>query len=102
MTGKWPNGEVDHINGIRDDNRWCNLRDVTKSENQRNAKIRKVNTSGFNGVDFHTKHNKWRARIYVDGRSELLGYFSNFFVACCVRKAAEQEHGYHPNHGRKV
>ena len=36
MTGRWPEPETDHINGIRNDNRWSNLREVTVSQNQLN------------------------------------------------------------------
>lgn len=36
MTGAWPIGVVDHINGDRHDNRWCNLRDVTVEQNASN------------------------------------------------------------------
>tara|TARA_R110000823_G_C15640123_1_gene469716 strand:- start:90 stop:332 length:243 start_codon:yes stop_codon:yes gene_type:complete len=42
--------EVDHINGIRDDNRLVNLRVVSRSENQRNTEVRSTNTSGVEGV----------------------------------------------------
>jgi hypothetical protein len=41
MTGSWPKNEIDHINGIRDDDRWTNLRDVTRAENCQN--IHKTN-----------------------------------------------------------
>lgn len=50
--------EVDHINGVRIDNRIENLRDVPKSENQHNSKKRKDNSSGFPGVHWHTPNTK--------------------------------------------
>jgi hypothetical protein len=34
MTGEWPAAEIDHINMDRDDNRWCNLREASHSQNQ--------------------------------------------------------------------
>ena len=37
MTGAWPSKQIDHINGQRDDNRWCNLREATYSQNQTNS-----------------------------------------------------------------
>lgn len=43
MTGEWPKYEIDHINGVRNDNRWINLRDVTHRENMMNQKIHRVN-----------------------------------------------------------
>jgi len=48
--GNWPENDIDHINGDKTDNRIKNLRDVSKSMNQRNAKRRIDNTSGIIGV----------------------------------------------------
>lgn len=50
MTGRFPKNDIDHINRIRDDNRWCNLREATRSENVMNQSLRKCNTSGYQGV----------------------------------------------------
>jgi len=36
QTGSWPSNEIDHINGVRDDNRWSNLRDVSRAVNMQN------------------------------------------------------------------
>jgi hypothetical protein len=74
MTGRWPNGVVDHINGDTSDNQWSNLRDVTHSvncQNQRRAK--RSNASGLLGVSFFD--GKPRASISVDGRPIHLGTF---------------------------
>lgn len=49
MTGNWPKDQIDHINRVRDDNRWCNLRDVSNTENQRNS-YHKIGKSGIRGV----------------------------------------------------
>src|SRR5687768_10767115 len=40
VNGEWPRGDIDHINGVRDDNRWTNLREATRSQNASNAKLR--------------------------------------------------------------
>tara|TARA_R110000868_G_scaffold66014_3_gene196970 strand:- start:3958 stop:4473 length:516 start_codon:yes stop_codon:yes gene_type:complete len=57
---EWPNKEIDHINGIKHDNRILNLRLVTTSENQQN---RKYHRRGMPvGVDWHVEGKKWRAR----------------------------------------
>lgn len=92
-TGKWPDGQIDHINGVRDDNRLANLREVTRSENCRNGKRRSSNTSGVNGVARHG--DRWRAYIMVH-----LGIFDTLEEAAAARKDAESRLGYHPNHGR--
>lgn len=39
MTGQWPKQDIDHRNRRRADNRWCNLRNVTRSENCKNNKL---------------------------------------------------------------
>jgi hypothetical protein len=64
---------VDHKNGDHLDNRIENLRSATRSENNRNAKLRVDNTSGIKGVGLH--RGKWRARINVDNQQIHLGYF---------------------------
>lgn len=102
MTGEWPKNHVDHINGIRDDDSWANLRDVTNKENARNARTGSNNSSGHIGVSRHPMSTKWRAHIKVDGRQIHLGMWDSFADAVNARKAAEQKYGFHRNHGRQV
>lgn len=90
---------IDHINHDKTDNRIENLRQVTHSENHKNRKYRK-NTSGCTGVNIYKRTGKWIVTIAIEGVGTNLGYYSDFFEACCVRKSAEVQHGYHLNHGR--
>lgn len=78
VYGSFPKNDIDHINGIKDDNRISNLRDVLHSVNIQN-KNRALgnNTSGYLGVNFHKENNKYRATICVDGTSSHIGYFIN-------------------------
>lgn len=101
MTGRFPNEHVDHINGVTDDNRWANLRAVTRSENLRNQKLSKKNTSGAIGVHWFKRYQKWQAYIHVDGRNKSLGYHEKKEDAINARKVAEERYGYHPNLGRQ-
>lgn len=73
VTGSFPRHLVDHINGIRTDNRFANLRQATNSQNQANAKRPVTNTSGFKGVSFIKRANKWQASIRFEGRQISLG-----------------------------
>lgn len=100
--GKFPENETDHTNGDRADNRIFNLRCVTKSGNQRNLAMRSDNTSGCMGVNWRRTHQKWIARISVDGCEKHLGYFTSFHKAVAVRKAAEVAFGYFSGHGKKL
>lgn len=101
VYGEWPNGEIDHINGVPSDNRISNLREVNHKENSLNTKLFKSSTSGVSGVIWNKINSNWRARISTDqGNRQELGSYKDFFEACCVRKSAERKHGYHPNHGR--
>lgn len=75
MTREWPKNQIDHINGIRDDNRFANLREATHCENQRNSRIPKTNTSGYKGVCFHKAAGKWAASIRLDGKQKHIGLF---------------------------
>lgn len=76
-TGRWPDGEIDHINGVRDDNRIENLRDVTHQTNAENRR-RPVRASetGALGVTL-TKDGRYRARICSKGRLLSLGVFGS-------------------------
>ena len=58
--GEWPEGEIDHIDGDRSNNRLENLRCVSKSGNMRNQKRNSRNTSGFPGVVWDKSRSKWR------------------------------------------
>jgi hypothetical protein len=66
MTGEWPTQHIDHINGNKQDNRFCNLRQVSRHGNLQNIrKATKASKSGFLGVSAH--QGKWRAQIMADG-----------------------------------
>lgn len=95
--GRWPAGVIDHINGVKDDNRAINLRDVPQSENGKNRA--KMNTSKAKVVGVKPVKKKWVA--YIGSRPTIcIGSFDRFEDACAARKAAEVEHGFHENHGR--
>lgn len=99
-TGSWPLHEIDHINGIRDDNRIENLRDVTRRENTMNRSLHSNNKSGFNGVYWNERDRRWRAGIIVNKRKIFLGSFRAKDDAIEARKAADFRYGFHANHGR--
>jgi hypothetical protein len=63
MTGEWPSSEIDHINRDPLDNRWVNLRLATRSQNHRNHRLYKNNTSGTNGVIWHEDGKRWVVQI---------------------------------------
>jgi hypothetical protein len=93
---------VDHINGIRNDNRIINLRSVDPRENQKNLRLAKNNSSGCSGVNWHKDAKKWQVRIGHNGIVIQLGLHSDLSTAVAVRKAAEIKYGYHENHGQRV
>jgi len=100
VTGEEPNTEVDHINGLRSDNRWVNLREVSIPENCRNKRLRQTNEASCNGVTRFKRDGRWRARIKdFWGKEVHLGYFDNLDDAVAARKAAEEKLAYHKNHG---
>lgn len=83
--------EVDHINHQRNDNRKENLRLASRPENTRNSSIRKNNTSGFIGITFDKKNNKWVAQITIDGKNKKIGRYYNLFDAVAARLVAEKK-----------
>ena len=98
--GKWPNGEIDHINGNRSDNRISNIRDVQPTQNKQNMQMYKNNKSGCTGIFYNKINKNWRARITVDKKVIEIGSFTNLNDAIAARKEAEAKYGFHSNHGR--
>ena len=92
--GRWPIGEVDHKNLRRSDNRWRNLREASRSDNQANSRIYKNNASGAKGVSWHPQHKKWYVTIQKNRVVKFIGLFSNKQKArLAYIKAAKQLHG---------
>jgi len=98
--GHWPPNQIDHINGMKYDNRAENLRAVSLMENNRNVALPKNNASGIMGVRWNKLTKKWQAEIGSAGKSIHLGSFADLAEATAVRKAAELAYGFHANHGR--
>ena len=98
--GDWPDDQIDHINGKKDDNRIDNLRVVSFTENQRNKPKSSRNKSGVIGVHFYKPTGKWVASICVNRKRMQIGSFDTIEQAADARKIAEAEYGFHPNHGR--
>lgn len=65
--GKWPTGDVDHINRNRSDNRIENLRESDRSENLCNSSVRSDNTSGVKGVHFNRTNRTYTVRVQKNG-----------------------------------
>jgi len=100
VNGRFPVGQADHINHIKTDNRWENLRDVSRSDNCKNRGLLRSNTSGITGVVCHKSSCRWQAQIMHDGRNVHLGLFTNKSDAIKARIAAEEKYKYHKNHGK--
>lgn len=75
--GHLPRYSIDHINGIRHDNRICNLRDVSNTVNTENQKraTSQNRSSGALGVSREKNHRRWRSVIESKGKQIHIGYF---------------------------
>lgn len=96
--------EVDHINGNGLDNRWCNLRVVTKAENQRNCALNSNSGSGFTGVRYikpsRGRKGFWHARLRYNRKEINLGSYDNIIDAVIARIKANKKYGFSDRHGR--
>ena len=92
VHGEWPPHELDHINGIKYDNRWVNIRPATRSENGMNKVCRRDNMAGLKGV---AKNGPgWSARISRDKKRIYLGTYPTPEEASATYSAAARElHG---------
>jgi hypothetical protein len=77
VYGEWPPEQVDHINGVRDDNSLGNLRLASQSQNTCNGVLRRTNTSGYRGVSWVKEKKKWVAGLTKNGKQYKLGYFDD-------------------------
>jgi len=86
--GQWPSGnlEIDHINRVRDDNRLCNLRLATRSQNNANMKLRKDNRTGCRGVYFNSKSRKFIVQVTKEGVTKTVGRFDSLEEAAKIAK----------------
>lgn len=93
VTGGWPEREIDHINRVKDDNRFDNLRDVGTSENCLNqVGPRKNNRCGLLGVHVIKKTGRYRASCSINGKKYHLGVFAAPEEAHAAYAAFKEEH----------
>lgn len=90
MTGEFPEVEIDHENRDNIDNRWVNLREATRSQNQTNTGLYKNNKCGHRGV--HRHQGRWRAMISVDGKNKHIGYFNSESEAASAWESEARSH----------
>jgi len=94
QTSADPVDQIDHIDGVRSNNKWVNLREADNGKNRWNIGLQKNNKSGVKGVFREHGIGPWVAVISVNKRQIRLGRFSSFDAAVAVRRNAEAEmHG---------
>lgn len=95
--GAWPEGDIDHIDGNKLNNRLSNLRVASPRQNARNKRIPADHATGCVGVEKRIGRagaTKWRATIHFKARKIRLGQFDTIEQAIAARLKAEREHGY--------
>lgn len=92
ITGKWPQGLIDHINRDRRDDRFCNLREASVSQNNANSKPRRTSSTGFKGVRASSSGRRYYAQIKAFGKAEYLGAFDTAEAAHAAYMKAAASH----------
>jgi len=94
MLGVWPELQIDHKNGCKDDNRWSNLREASHGQNIMNRTKRAGTRSSKKGVTFHASTGKWRAMITAKSQRISLGlYWTEEDAHAAYCNAAKNLHG---------
>lgn len=94
MTGEWPQKEIDHEDRDKTNDKWYNLRDLSRSENALNRDLQSNNTSGVRGVRWDTERQKWNVQVKKDGISYFGGRYDSLDEAVAVRDSVALElHG---------
>ena len=93
--GEWPPEQIDHINGVKTDNRIKNLRLATIRENSRNKKCHRQ--GHLVGARFDARRNRWQAHIVINGKWTHLGMFNTekeasdaYYKAFAITQGAEK------------
>lgn len=92
VHGSLPDGDLDHKNRVRNDNRLCNLRQVSRTDNCQNISLPSHNKSGHIGVSWIKSHQSWTVYVKVDRKNKWLGYFKDLDEAIAARKAGEAKY----------
>lgn len=96
---EWPAEEVDHINGNRQDNRICNLRESSHTQNNHNQPMRRNNKSGVKGVH-RSRGGKWHVQVCLNYKIHHGGLYERLEDAeVAARQLRDQLHGEFANHG---
>ena len=98
--GRWPDDMIDHINGDRADNRICNLREATNSQNMQNTGKPSTNKSGHKGVCWDKCRQKWAVEIRINGYKIHLGRF--YTIENALAHYAQANARYHGSFGRII
>ena len=88
VYGVWPRADIDHVNGVKSDNRICNLREASRSQNMANTDTQANNVSGHRGVIFDKANKKWMAYMHQHGKFINLGRYAEIEQAVAVRQQA--------------
>lgn len=100
VKGRWPRKFLDHKNGIKNDNRFTNLRNVTHFQNGMNRRKIKAGSSKLKGVSLSKTTGLWHTTIMKNGRSYYLGQFKTDVEGHAVYcNAAIKLHGNFRNYG---
>ena len=91
MIGEVPKF-VDHINQLKGDNRWCNLRACSHKENMRNTKVRKNSITQVRNVRKHIRSGLYHVVLKIDGVRKSFGYYKDLETAAIV---AEQSRNHY-------
>lgn len=91
VHGRRPVADIDHINGDATDDRLCNLREATRTQNMANKRMHKNNKSGVKGVFWDKQRNKWRSVVIKDRKKHHVGFFDDKHVAGAAYLAKARE-----------
>jgi hypothetical protein len=91
VHGAHPTSEIDHINGVTNDNRLCNLRDASRSANEINKHDAQSNnlSSGLRGVSWERQRSLWRARLSLNGKVHHSSFHATADEAHAAYRAAK-------------